>query len=154
MDYQLDKKELERLEQQHVSVQDQIKKLPEKAQQIIKDQQAMVDTEIDRFNKQYFDFSIDRFLIMHDLPGNCREDFLEKCKAHRGKSFIYNTNKGYRAFHVGHDGKIMFTEDYIYVLEKAIISKDNNLQNTLFTKLSIIDIVKLTFKKLTGGLDG
>lgn len=146
----------EELDRQHIKVQEQIKKLPQQAQDIIAKEKLILDSAFEQANDQYFDFSVDDFLKAHNLAGNNREEFLFEAKraAGSGKTFTFDTTKGVREFYVAPDGKIMFATNYIYILEKSLISKSKNLIKEIFTNLSFFDILKLTFKKFIGGLNG
>jgi hypothetical protein len=147
-------KKLERLKKQHLKVQDQIKNLPEESREIIAKQKLMADLAFEQMNNQYFDFIIDEFLTAHDIAGNHREQFIATAKRCKGKTFVFETTKGAREFYVARDGTITFALNYIYLLEKSLIIKQQNYINDTFTNLTLFDIVKLTIKKLFGGLNG
>ena len=71
------------LKQPHLKVQDEIAKLPEFQQKVIKDQQRLVNIAIDEMNDIHFSdtrFELDRFLSTNDIFGSDRDAFVGKLK--------------------------------------------------------------------------
>lgn len=146
--YQVDKYTQRKLEQQHLKVQEEISNLPKEKRDIIRSQQVIVDTSLDKMNESFFDFTVDTFLIENGLSGSCRSELLRYAKdyAGTGKSFLLE----YKPFIATHDNQIMHVDKYIYVLEKALINKRAIQITRTLTTLTTFETFKLFLKKLVG----
>ena len=155
----LSAKEERKLKRQHLKIQDSIKRLPVEQQEVVRAQQRIVDGAIAEANDLHFNgsvFAVDGFLATHGISGSDRERFIQAFTyTNPGKTFIWTTRSGYKAFYRTLDNHLMAAEDYTYTLEYSLINASKMAAEKLFTSLSTWDIIKLALtavkNKIFGG---
>lgn len=151
-------KDNDKAKQQHINVQRQIEKLPKDQQKMIEETSRIVETTmlefeagIDSGESFALHEQMKKFFATHRLKDSDHyrevlQDIVSVTKP--GDFFKFQGISFIKTF----DNKIFLVKDYIYTLEKSIMTKES--LDGLCTYLSFFDIVKLTFKKLFGGLNG
>lgn len=143
-----------KLVDQHRRVQEQIATLPAEKQKEIKAIQKLVDHEIAENNAMFFSdgmFAADAFLKRNRLPGSCKEDLMKAIeRAKVGSVFMFMDKPFIKSF----DGLVHSAADYIRSLELTIAEQVTYKEVKYVSyiseldKLSSLDLIKLSFKKL------
>jgi len=131
------------LQEDRLEVEKEVQKLPSEQQKVVEETQRLVDSEVEKMDDV---LGMMDFLSTHHIPKVDQGLFIQRLKnTQKGKSFIFNTSQGEKSFHKTPLNQLVATDDYVYILEKALIANEN----VGFWKL-ILKAFSGLFKKLKG----